>query len=214
LRYGFSCLRDGEAAPLGKAKQAHDELIGAAHRAQADALVIEAQAKRRLADEYDAAQQRGDVARLGTNQSDLGIPEQKTRPATAEEIGLTHKQVHEARLVRDAEAADPGIVRRTVEEDLAARKAPTKAKVRGVVRNVARREKSKPKKKIGPKKVAPLAPKETQHERDLRVLRNLWEASCDSAREELQSTLPAMVSLKQRLKELGPVGHSRWSEER
>ena len=37
-------------------------LIAAAHRAQADALEIEAQAKRRLADEYDAAQERGAVA--------------------------------------------------------------------------------------------------------------------------------------------------------
>ncbi len=34
----------------------------AAYRAQADALDIEAQAKRRLADEYDAAQARGEVA--------------------------------------------------------------------------------------------------------------------------------------------------------
>jgi hypothetical protein len=35
-----------KAARLGKAKQAHDELIAAAYRAQADALEIEAQAKR------------------------------------------------------------------------------------------------------------------------------------------------------------------------
>jgi hypothetical protein len=41
-------------------------LIAAAHRAQADALEIEAQAKRRLADEYDAAQDRGEVAVRGS----------------------------------------------------------------------------------------------------------------------------------------------------
>ena len=51
-----------KAARLGNAKRAHDELISAAYRAQADALEIEAQAKRRLADEYDAAQERGEVA--------------------------------------------------------------------------------------------------------------------------------------------------------
>jgi hypothetical protein len=45
-----------KAVRLGKAKRAHDEVIAAAYRAQADALEIEAQAKRRLADEYDAAQ--------------------------------------------------------------------------------------------------------------------------------------------------------------
>ena len=56
------------ASRLSRAKSAHDDLIAAAHRAQADALEIEAAAKRRLADEYDAAQARGEVAGLGTNQ--------------------------------------------------------------------------------------------------------------------------------------------------
>jgi hypothetical protein len=37
-------------------------MAAAVHRAQADALEIEAKAKRRLADEYDAAQERGEVA--------------------------------------------------------------------------------------------------------------------------------------------------------
>lgn len=44
------------------ANTAHDELIAAANRVQAVALEIEAQAKRRLADEYDAAQDRGEFA--------------------------------------------------------------------------------------------------------------------------------------------------------
>ncbi len=38
------------AARLAKAKDAHDTLIAAALRAQADALAIESEAKRRLAD--------------------------------------------------------------------------------------------------------------------------------------------------------------------
>jgi hypothetical protein len=55
-----------------------DVLIAAVYRAQADALVIEAQAKRRLADEYDAAQARGEVAtRLDNPQ---GWPEQDGAP--------------------------------------------------------------------------------------------------------------------------------------
>jgi hypothetical protein len=73
---------------------------------------IEAGAKRRLADEYDAAQERGEVAKLGTNQS--GVTEQNTRPATAEELGIDRKDIHEARIIRDAEVADPGVVRRTL----------------------------------------------------------------------------------------------------
>jgi hypothetical protein len=55
------------------AKDAHDTLIAAAHRAQADALEIEAGAKRRLADEYDDAQERGEVAKLGSNQHSEGV---------------------------------------------------------------------------------------------------------------------------------------------
>ena len=47
------------AVRLAKVKHAHDGLIVAAHRAQADALDIEAQAKRRLADACDAAQEWG-----------------------------------------------------------------------------------------------------------------------------------------------------------
>ena len=89
--------------------------------------------------------------------------------ATVADIGITRKEIHDARLVRDAEVADPGIVRRTVEEDVAAGKGPTKAKVSRVVKAVAERGKSEPNNKIGRRKAAALAPKETQHERDLRV---------------------------------------------
>ena len=187
-------------ARLGKAKQAHDELIAAAHRAQAEALVIQAQAKRRLADEYDAAQDRGEVA-SGRDGPGAGVSNGNAK-ATVAEIGITRKEIHDARLVRDAEVADPGVVRRTVEEDLAARKEPTKAKVRRVVKSVAERENSKPKKKVTSRKPPTPVPNETQQERDLRVLQNQWGASCDSAREEFLSTLPAMACLKQRLTSL------------
>ena len=65
------------------------------------------QAKRRLADEYDAAQERGEVQRHGK----VDIPDGNTKPATIAELGLTSKAIHEARQIRDAEEADPGIVR-------------------------------------------------------------------------------------------------------
>jgi hypothetical protein len=54
----------------------------------------------RRADEYDAAQQRGNVAtrKDGTAIRDH-IPE-KNKVATVTDIGLTSKQVHEARIVR------------------------------------------------------------------------------------------------------------------
>lgn len=112
------------AARLSRAKSAHDDLIAAAHRAQADALEIEAAAKRRLADEYDAAQARGDVAGHGRS---------KVEPAnvtTAADLGLRRDQIHDARLIRDAEEADPGIVRRTLEEKLQRGEEPTRSAVR------------------------------------------------------------------------------------
>ena len=61
-----------------RAKAAHDDLIAATHRAQADALEIEALAKRRLADEYDAAQERGEVA-TGREGRSLGVARDNAR---------------------------------------------------------------------------------------------------------------------------------------
>lgn len=122
-----------KAARLAKAKGAHDELIAKAHRAQADALEIEAAAKRRLADEYDAAQERGEVrgANTGRSASALEAP-------SVGDIGLTHKDIHEARLIRDAEQAQPGIVRETLEAKLAAGEEPTKAALREAVIEAAK----------------------------------------------------------------------------
>jgi len=112
------------ASRLSRAKSAHDDLIAAAHRAQADALEIEAAAKRRLADEYDAAQARGEVTGLGTNQHrEEGVVVSNT-------LGLRRDQIHDARLIRDAEQADPGIVRRTLNEKLERGEEPTRSAVR------------------------------------------------------------------------------------
>ena len=67
----------------------------AVHRAQGDALLIEARAKMRLADEYDAAQERGEVA--GTSRSCVGGD---NAPATASDLGLRRDEIHEARKPR------------------------------------------------------------------------------------------------------------------
>lgn len=67
-------------------------------------LDIKSAAKRLLADEYDAAQERGEVRPRGTNQ----FATSSSEAATVSDIGLTHKEVHEARQLRDAEQADPG----------------------------------------------------------------------------------------------------------
>lgn len=67
-----------------------------------------------VADEYDAAQDRGEVAKHGTNRFDkVEIPDENLY--TVSDIGITSKEVYEARQVRDAEEAEPGIVRRTLD---------------------------------------------------------------------------------------------------
>ena len=89
--------------------------------AETKAFVERVGAKRRLADEYDAAQERGEVRgdrqRTASNAEAIGV----------NDIGLTHKDIHEARIIRDAEAAEPGIVRRALDEKLALGEEPTKA---------------------------------------------------------------------------------------
>lgn len=123
-----------KAARFAKAKGAHDQLIAAAHRAQADALEIESIAKRRLADEYDSAQERGEVAGPTGNH----LRSDRERKPTAADIGLSRKDVHEARLIRDAEKADPGLVRRALDQQIAAGQEPTRAALRREVIEVAK----------------------------------------------------------------------------
>lgn len=118
------------ASRLSRAKSAHDDLIAAAHRAQADALEIEAAAKRRLADEYDAAQARGEVASTKSNRGNQWTVTDGNGAATAAELGLTRKAIHEARQLRNAEVADPGIVRRTLDAKLERGEEPTRSAVR------------------------------------------------------------------------------------
>jgi hypothetical protein len=116
------------AARLAKAKEAHDEVIAACHRAQADALVIVSQAQCRLADEYDAAQKRGEV--IGTSGGNPDLLTNRSQPerlATVEDIGLTRKLIHQARRIRDAEKRQPGIVRRTLDQQLAHGEEPSRA---------------------------------------------------------------------------------------
>lgn len=58
----------------------------------------------RLADEYDAAQAAGEVKTKADNQH---ASSKREEAASARDIGLTHKQIHDARQFRDAEARDP-----------------------------------------------------------------------------------------------------------
>lgn len=114
-----------KAARLVKAKGAHDTVITTIYRVQADGLEIEAAAKRRLADEYDAAQAAGEI-KAPNNAKTNSKPE----AVSATAIGLTHKQVHDARQLRDAEQRDPGVTKRTLDTLVDQGREPTRAAVR------------------------------------------------------------------------------------
>ncbi len=116
------------AARFARAKQAYDELFYAATVAQAEALMIESRAKVRIAEEYDAAQKRGEVGKSGSR-TDL-VPNGNEVTPTAADAGLTRKLIHECRRIRDAEEAEPGIVQRIIDQLLASGQEPTRAAVR------------------------------------------------------------------------------------
>lgn len=132
------------AGRLARAKEAHDTVLSQVYRAQANALNIEARAKMRLAEEYDAAQDRGEVARNGGDRT--RIPDQNS--ATVADIGLTHKDIHDARQIRDAEKADPGITKRTLDAMVERGQEPTKAALN---REILNRPKPEPQKVMDPK---------------------------------------------------------------
>jgi len=121
------------AARVLKAKAAHDEVIAAVRRSQADALEIEAMASKRLADEYDAAQERGEIAKAG-NPNFSGM---EKLPSGLDLV--SPKALHEARAIRDAEVVEPGIVRRTLDEAIERGDEPTKARMREAVIDAAER---------------------------------------------------------------------------
>lgn len=131
------------AARFANIKNAHDAVLAACHKAMGDALEIEAQAQCRLADEYDAAQERGEVKTVGKPKKQ-NVP-YGNNSLTVEETGLTRKRVHEARLVRDAEKAKPGLIERTINDKLSAGEAPTRAQVKRAVREALTPPKPEPK---------------------------------------------------------------------
>lgn len=111
------------AGRMAKAKQAHDSIVSEVHRAQAHALAIRARAEMRLAEEYDDAQDRGEI--LGNGERSFSSPEKVSGTAI-----FPPKDLHEARQFRDAERADPGVIRRTIDSIVDRGEEPTRAALR------------------------------------------------------------------------------------
>lgn len=117
------------AARLAKATGAHDDLVARAHRLKADALEIEARAARRLADEYDAAQERGEIKGNGGARK-FTVPNENSELPSAADIGVTRKTIFDGRRIRDAERDDPGVVRRSLDGMIERGEVPTRAALR------------------------------------------------------------------------------------
>jgi hypothetical protein len=81
----------------------------ACHKAMADVLLIQVRAQCRFADEYDAAQKRGELNKPGRPNFS-----QQEKFSVLEELGLGGKKIHLARKVRDAEKAKPGLAEITL----------------------------------------------------------------------------------------------------
>lgn len=109
------------AARIIKAKEAHDSLMADVHRAQAHALAIRARAEMRLAEEYDEAQARGEVAGHGRSKVE------PVNVTTAADLGLRRDEIHEARKLRDAERAEPGVIQRAIDRMVDRGEEPTRA---------------------------------------------------------------------------------------
>ena len=168
------------AARLQRAKGAHDDLVAAAHRAQAHALEIEARAKRRLADEYDAAQARREVAKVGQYER-ANVENDNVSPATAADLGLRRDQIHEARIIRDAEAADPGVVRRALDDRLERGEEPTRAALRKMVVDAAMRGLRPPR---SPNRRNPLYVSPTPEQAAWRHVTGIFRAFAEWASDE------------------------------
>jgi hypothetical protein len=81
----------------------------------------------------DEAQENGGVATRADGAKLRDHIPGENKIATVRELGLTSKAIHEARLIRDAEESDPGIVNRTLQEALDNDEEPTRAKVKRAV---------------------------------------------------------------------------------
>lgn len=124
------------AGRLGLAKESYDTMMAEIYRSQANALEIEAEAKRRFADAYDLAQSNGEVGKVGDNfgnqnTRDRCISEGKT--PTQKDIGVTSIDVYRARKIRDIEAAHPGITGEVAQSLVDSGLEPTKAEVSRVI---------------------------------------------------------------------------------
>jgi hypothetical protein len=110
-------------------KDALDTTIAVIRQMQVDALVIDSLLMCRLANEYDAAQDKGDLPKRG----DIGRGRNSDDKFLNEITGFTIQHMHKARNIRNAEKAKPGCIRKALDEQVAAGEEPTRAALQRAV---------------------------------------------------------------------------------
>lgn len=103
------------------------EALEACQRIQADALEVVSYSEIHIATDWERLSAEGKTHR--------GRPKSVVveDAFTALEVGLTRDQIHKAKKLRDAENAEPGFIRRTIEELVRNGVAPTKAGLRAAI---------------------------------------------------------------------------------
>lgn len=116
------------AANFAKVKGAAEDVIKAAWRLQADAVEIAAEARLRLEGEYSEAQENGVVAGRAGGGERSGR-EHSPPPLTAADLGLSRKDIHEARQLREALEINPLLIQQ-MRDKIEEGEEPTKAALR------------------------------------------------------------------------------------
>ena len=114
------------AARMARARGAHDEVVAAALRAEADALYIKAMAEKRLAEEYEAAAKRGEVALPGGIVGST-FRDRKGELPTVKDLGLAYSTMSRFRDIKKLEEDEPGFIRNSLDRIIERGDEPTKA---------------------------------------------------------------------------------------
>lgn len=117
-----------EAKAVAEAALHYARLTKAANETHADCLRMIVRAEVRMADEIDAGQERGEVAK--PNQPVSQYVQTADIPATLDELGVTRQRLAEWRDVRDA---GERVIEQAINSALAEGRAPTKSDVRRAV---------------------------------------------------------------------------------
>ncbi len=118
------------AGRIARMKEAHDDLIQKIYRSQAQCVIIEGEAQARLADEYDLAQEKGEVQKAGGDRKSNIIVQSSDNDLKAADLGISRQRMQEMRKVRDVLREDPTAIEDKVNALVEQGLEPTKAAIR------------------------------------------------------------------------------------